>query len=79
MEGITNKEEEIFFAIELDLFTLGTITLLKLEIFNVIFSMQKLIHKTLPLTFHTLREKFGIYFTYIHQIPRIEHCMLNIT
>jgi hypothetical protein len=36
MEGITNKEEKIFFTIELDLFTLGTITLLKLEIFNVI-------------------------------------------
>jgi hypothetical protein len=39
MEGITNEEEKIFLTVELDLFTLGIITLSKLEILNVaIFS-----------------------------------------
>jgi hypothetical protein len=32
-EGVTNKEKEMFFVAKLDLFTIGTITLLKNEIF----------------------------------------------
>ncbi len=34
MEGVTNEEEEILFATKSNLFTLGTITLLELKIFN---------------------------------------------
>jgi hypothetical protein len=35
IEGVTNKEENIFLIIKLALFTLGTITLPKLDIFSV--------------------------------------------
>jgi hypothetical protein len=34
MEGVTNKEEEIFSIVEPDLSTLGTITLSRLKILN---------------------------------------------
>jgi hypothetical protein len=41
MEGITYKKKEIFFAKKLDLFTFGTITLLKLKILGVaIFGVE---------------------------------------
>ncbi len=36
MEGVTNEEKEVLFAIKLNLFTLATITLPKLEIFSVV-------------------------------------------
>jgi hypothetical protein len=41
MEGITYEEEEIFFAREPNLFTLGTITLLKPKFLNAaIFDVE---------------------------------------
>jgi hypothetical protein len=41
MEGVIDKEEEIIFIIEPDLFTLGTIILLELEIFSAIIFNAK--------------------------------------
>jgi hypothetical protein len=46
-----------YLAAKLDLFTIGTITLPKLEIFNVAISVKKPISKILHSIFHTLKDK----------------------
>jgi hypothetical protein len=54
MEGITDKDEEIFFVAKLDLFTLETITLLELEIHNVAIFCAKVGTKGPYFQFSTL-------------------------
>ncbi len=49
MEGVTDKEEEIFFTVESNLFTLGTITLFELKILNV--TIFGIVAETKDLTF----------------------------
>jgi hypothetical protein len=41
MEGVIDEKEEIFFMVELNLFTFGTITLSKPEILNVVIFNAK--------------------------------------
>jgi hypothetical protein len=52
MEGVTNKDEKIFFVTKLDLFTLETITLLELEIHSVAIFCAKVGTKDLIFNLH---------------------------
>jgi hypothetical protein len=51
MEGIIDKEEEIFFVAELDLFIIETITLWELKIFNAIIFYVEVNIKDFTLNF----------------------------
>ncbi len=57
MEGVTNKEEEILLTLDSNLFTLGTIALLELEILSVVIFDAKVDTKDLTFNFpHSTRE-----------------------
>jgi hypothetical protein len=68
MEGVTDEEEQIFFAIELNLFTFGTITLSELKILNATIFGAKVNTLTdlIAINTKTLFQEYKNIFTYIH-------------
>jgi hypothetical protein len=60
MKGITNEEKKVLLTIELNLFTIGTITLPKPNILNATIFNGKIVLKISCSISHILRESLGL-------------------
>jgi len=66
MEGVIDEKEKIFFTIKPNLFTLGTITLLELEILSAIIFGAKVSTKDFMFNFPHFEKLIPVDITLAH-------------